>query len=54
MPQLMANCAGMGGNDTPLILSLLSSESNLDFIFPVAKPEVGRIWLLTERVRVCP
>lgn len=50
MPQLLADCAGMGGNDTPLIFSLLSPESNLDFIFPVAKLEVGCIWLLTKTV----
>lgn len=34
MPQLVANSAGKGGNDIPLIFSLLSSESNLDLIFP--------------------
>lgn len=34
MSQLVANTAGMGGNDIPLIFSLLSSESNLDLIFP--------------------
>lgn len=52
MPQLVANCAGMGGNGMPLIFSLLSSESNLDLIFPVAKPEVGCIQLLTKCVCV--
>lgn len=34
MPQLVANSAGMVGNDIPLIFSLLSSASNLDLIFP--------------------
>lgn len=53
MPQLAANSAGIGGNDIPLIFYLLFSESNLDLIFPVAKPEVGCIWLLTKTVRVC-
>lgn len=53
MPQLVANSAGMGVNDIPLIFSLLSSESNSDLIFPGAKPEVGCVWLLTKTVRVC-
>lgn len=49
----MASCAGMSGTDTLLIFSLLSSESNLDLIFPMAKPEVGCTWLLTKSVCVC-
>lgn len=53
MAQLVANSAGMGENDTPLIFSLLSPESHLDLIFPVAKIEVGCIWLLTKSMRVC-